>query len=348
MTLANTPHRLAANRVPFFYRGGENIDRFRGEVAPSQSPEDWVASMTAVVETALPPGAPRDTGVSVLPDGTSMRDAVEADTAGWLGADLAERWGGSSALLVKLLDVGQRLPVHFHPSRDFARAHLASPFGKTEAWIIMDDAPGGEVWLGFREPVSMERLADLVRRQAADEMLTLLNRFPATAGSIFYVPAGVPHAIGPGIMLTELQEPTAFSILAEHDSFGVGDNEATLGLDWSVALSAADMSVYDETRYGRLMPTPTVLDDDGDGRVVQLFADEANDYFRAHRVELHGRRELPASFTVLVIETGEGTLESGSATTAIGAGQTWVVPFAAGPVRVQGHLRLIACLPPAV
>jgi mannose-6-phosphate isomerase len=347
MNLSNSPHRLPSNRVPFFYKGGENIDRFRGEAAERQSPEDWVASMTAVVPTALPPGASPDLGVSRLPDGTSMRTAIESDPDGWLGAELGARWAGSSALLVKLLDVGQRLPVHFHPSRAFAQTNLGSSFGKTEAWIIMDDAPGGEVWLGFCEAVSPEQLADWVRRQAADEMLALMNRLPAQAGSVFYVPAGVPHAIGPGVMLTELQEPTAFSILAEHDSFGVDDRQATLGLDWSVALGAADLSAYDASRLDRLMPPATVLRDDDDGRVIQLFADETSDFFQAHRVELSGKREVAAGFGVLVVESGSGTIAWASGAAPMKAGETWVRPFAAGPIQFEGDMRLISCLPPA-
>jgi mannose-6-phosphate isomerase len=248
--------------------------------------------------------------------------------------------------LVKLLDAGQRLPVHFHPSREFARANLGSPFGKTEAWIIMDDAPGGEVWLGFREAISVEQFADWVERQAADEMLALMNRLPAVAGSVFYVPAGVPHAIGPGVMLTELQEPTAFSILAEHDSFGVDDHQATLGLGWSLGLAAADLSAYDASRLGRLLPPPAVLHDDADGRVVQLFADEADELFMAHRIESIGSRDVEASFSVLVIESGTGSLETAAGEMAIAAGQTWVVPFGAGPARISGKVRLIRCLPP--
>jgi mannose-6-phosphate isomerase class I len=48
------------------------------------------------------------------------------------------RYGADPALLVKILDTGERLVVHFHPDRDFAARHLGSRYGKTEAWIILD------------------------------------------------------------------------------------------------------------------------------------------------------------------------------------------------------------------
>ena len=72
-------------------------------------------------------------------------------------------------------------------------------------------------------------------------MLAAMNVVPAKAGQVVFVPAGTPHAIGPGVMLTELQEPTSFSVLAEHSAFGVGEDAATLGLGWDLALSCFDL-----------------------------------------------------------------------------------------------------------
>jgi len=188
---ASTPHRMADNRMAMFYAGGERIDRFRGLATPAVGPEDWVASVTQL------PGAPAGTGISWLPDGTSLRRAVDVDPVGWLGEPLATRWGGSTGVLVKLLDAGERLPVHCHPSRPFAAEHLASPFGKTEGWVVLDDAPGGEVWLGWsrcqrRAAAGLGREAGHRRDAGGDEPV------PGGAGRRVPGAAGVPHAIGPG------------------------------------------------------------------------------------------------------------------------------------------------------
>ncbi len=61
-------------------------------------------------------------GPARLADGTLLRDAVRADPVGWLGRDDGEP--GDTGVLVKLLDAGQRLPVHVHPTRD---VRLAAP-----------------------------------------------------------------------------------------------------------------------------------------------------------------------------------------------------------------------------
>ena len=336
------PHRVADNRMAMFYAGGERIDRFRGLATPSVGPEDWVASVTQL------PGAPDGTGISWLPDGTSLRAAVAADPIGWLGEALAARWGGSTGVLVKLLDAGERLPVHCHPSRPFATEHLASPFGKTEGWVVLDDTSPGEVWLGWSEDVSEDRLRGWIETQDAEAMLAVMNRFPAGPGDVFLVPAGVPHAIGPGVFITELQEPTAFSILAEHARFGLDADGATLGMGWETALGAFDRSSWAGERSQGLRPRPEAIRDDAGARVERLFPESTAGFFQALRVRVHERYELPAGFSVLVIESGAGQLAFGGGELTIRKGETWVVPSDAGPVRVEGEVRLLVCLPPTV
>src|SRR5947199_5292732 len=88
MKLARNPHRLPANHVPVYYAGGENIDRFRRRDSGARGPEDWIGSASALPATLLPPGASADAGVSRLPDGSSLRKAVNEDRTGWLGPEL--------------------------------------------------------------------------------------------------------------------------------------------------------------------------------------------------------------------------------------------------------------------
>jgi mannose-6-phosphate isomerase len=349
MNAARTAHRLPANQVPVYYAGGENIDRFRRHASARKGPEDWIGSVSALPAAILPPGAPADSGVSRLPDGTSLRTALAEDRAGWLGPDLARRAPeGETGLLVKLLDAGERLPVHAHPGRPFAARRLNSPYGKTEGWIVMDDGPGGDIWLGFREEVGLDRLRQWIEAQAVEEMLAAMNRLPARPGSVFYVPAGVPHAIGAGVMITELQEPTSFSILAEYKAFGLDADQATLGLGWADALPCFDRTAYSGERLALLQPPGRVLSRTPDAAVRQLFDDLAAPFFQALRVTVTGAFMLPRSFAVLIIEAGSGTLASHGASQAVTAGQTFVVPFDAAPATLSGDLRALVCLPSAV
>ena len=224
-------HRLGPNKVPVYYEGGEGIDRFRHERG-ADGPEDWVGSVTPFPKLLLPAGADPKTGISTLGDGTRLDGHLAADPEGWLGPELHRSFGSEPGLLVKLLDAGERLPVHWHPDRDFAKDHLASRFGKNEGWIVLAARADARIWLGFNREVDAGELRSWVDDQDAETMLAAMNVFTPKPGDVYYVPAGVPHAIGAGITIVELQEPTSFSILAEYRSFGVDDATASLGLGW--------------------------------------------------------------------------------------------------------------------
>src|SRR5207247_5370778 len=146
------------------------IARFRGTgPGDEHAPEDWVGSATTIF------GDERQ-GLSMLPDGRVLRDAIAADPEAFLGAAHAERYGRDPALLVKLLDAGERLPVHCHPDRAFSRRHLDCPYGKTEAWVEVE-AEGAEptVHLGFRFDVDAATLAGWVAAQATGTLLRALH-----------------------------------------------------------------------------------------------------------------------------------------------------------------------------
>ncbi len=342
------PHRLDDNRIPPLYGGGARIDAFRVAADPVCGPEDWVGSVWEIPAHFAEGTGRDDWGLSHLPDGRLLRDVIAEDPDGWLGAPLAAATGGTPSVLVKLLDAGERLPVHFHPTREFARRHLGSPYGKTEGWVIMDAEPGAAAWLGFRHDVPLGTLRDWVARQDSEAMLAAMNRHDVSSGDAIYVPAGVPHAFGPGILLCELQEPTSFSIHMEHVSYGMDDDVATLGLGWETALEGVETRAMADEVDGMWSTAWAVRGGPG-GRAEHLFPREALPFFDAQRLQVRGELELgPASFAVLVVLRGEGRLLAEGGQREVAAGETWVVPHGAGAVRLAGELDALLCLPPQV
>ena len=175
-------------------------------------------------------------GLTTLPDGRYLRDAIEKDPEGYLGPQHVARFGANPGVLIKLIDSATRIKVHLHPDDDFARRHLGCDYGKTEAWVVLAAVEDGAAWLGFRREVGQEELAQWRAEKAVEEMLATLHRIPVQAGAAILVPAGVPHAIGPGVLVLELQQPTDFGIALERRSDRGGD----LGLGPEVALTAVD------------------------------------------------------------------------------------------------------------
>ena len=341
---ANRPHALPANQVPVYYAGGDGIARFRG-ARTGDGPEDWVGSLSALPAAILPAGADPDSGISRLADGTLLRDAVAADPRGWLGDELAATFGDEPGLLVKLLDAGERLPVHCHPDRATASTYLGSRFGKTEGWIIMDAAPGAAIWLGFREGVQPDRMRKWIDGQDVDSMLAAMNRLEVHAGETYYLPAGTPHAIGPGVMLTELQEPTSFSIIADHSMFGLDAAQATLGLGWDRAIACFDLAACTGARLDALRPPPVAMADGSE----RIFPSVAARFFQAYRHRVRGTTLLGTpSFSVLIVVGGAGELRFAGGSVPVASGTTWVVPFAAGELTAVGALEILRCVPPVV
>jgi len=341
------PLLMPDNRVPVFYEGGAQIDRFRAEPGDHSGPEDWVASLNRLPRSSLADGVSLDTGISRTTDGHSLRDLVDQDPHGWLGGSVADKYGGASGLLVKILDAGERLPVHCHPTRPFAAAHLGSVFGKTEGWIIMGAAPGAKVWLGMGEAVPTATMRRWVESQDVAAMLAVMNEIPAVRGQVFFVRAGLPHSIGPGVMLTELQEPTSFSIFGEYESFGLDEQRATLGLGWDLAISCFDLGEYRGDRLEELLPDRALRSQQSGGTVHDLFAPEADRFFSAVLVNSSDSVELQQqSFSVLVVTEGAGELHWDGGVESVRRGETWVVPFGAGMLSFVGELEVIVCLPP--
>jgi mannose-6-phosphate isomerase len=312
------PLRLPPNQLHRFYLGGPRIAALRGtELADDHTPEEWVGS-------ANPSFGQTQEGLSRLEDGTLVRDAIVADPDAFLGPDHVARYGTDPALLVKLLDAGERLPVHYHPGSEFARRHLNSRHGKTEAWLIVEADPGAEVRVGFKEEPHADTLARWVADQDSQAMLDALHPLSVKAGDAVFVPAGTAHAIGAGILMVELQEPTDFSILLEHDAFGVTDEAgATLGLGWDTAIQALDRQATDAPE-----PSPTL-------------PEAAAAYFRAER--LQSPATLDAGFSIVVVLDGSGRLGE----LEIGRGDTLLVPHASEATRLEGDVSVLRCRPPA-
>ena len=330
------PFVLAANTPRMFYRGAGRIARFRGMAPPPDPyhPEDWVASTTSRFGAA-------PAGLSTLPDGRLLADAIAADPAWWLGPAHLAVHGADPAILVKLLDAGQRLPLHVHPDRRFATTHLASPYGKTEAWIIIEAAPDAVVHLGFTRDITPTQLAGWVTGQQITAMLDATNQVPVRAGDAVLCPAGVPHAIGPGILLVEVQEPTDLSVLLEWDGFPLA-GPGHLGLGYDLALTCVDRSGWGPDRLADLRRSRSAERPS----VTRLFPESADPFFAAERLHPDPTSALEPAFSVLVITAGSGVLDAEhQPAVPVHAGQTLLIPFAAGQCALRGTVEAVRCKP---
>ena len=341
------PLLLPPNVIDHFYVGGRLLAALRGvELPSSQRPEEWLAS---TVHRADDPAV----GSSRLTDGSLFADAVAADHEGWTGSATGAPGAGAGdiGLLVKLLDAGQRLPVHVHPTREFARAHLHSCYGKSEAWYVLaveGDDPA--VWVGWRDDVDPAELATSIDAQDSAWLLARLNKITVRPGDGILVPAGEPHATGAGVFVVEVQEPTDFSILLEWTVTTATRDESHLDLGFDLALRAVD---HRATTAAALAVVRHHVDpgERSDALLGALPA-AADPFFRIDvAAPLDSAVAVDAGFAVLMLLDGDGelgwTARGVPERMSIVHGQAWAVPAGIGAWTVSGAVRAVVCRPSA-
>jgi len=355
--LSQRPLKLAYNRVWRVYRGGYMIDVLRNAEMPADGyfPEDWAASDTRAINEGREHIVEGYSQV-VLEDGSQvyLRDLLEAAPEAFLGEAHVRSFGSRLALLVKLLDSYERLPIQAHPSRDYSRRYLNDRFGKTESWIVLGTRRIGDtdpyILMGFRERIDKTTFMDLVKRQDIEGQQQALNKVVVEPGDMYIIRAGMPHAIGPGVFMVEVQEPTDWVVLTEYQCGDVHISEelAYMGLGMDLALDAFD---YDGPVGMEAVASATLTRRQGSlPAEMVLINDEDTDCFAASELTVVGETPEPypgRAYSGIVVE-GNGEIVLPTGTIALRQGDTFFVPASS---RHEGYLantamRIIASFPP--
>ena len=327
-----TPQKLPSNQFDHFYLGGNRIGALRHGPGGPMRPEEWIGSITTRFGEAR-------LGLSTLNDGELLIDEISAEPEAWLGKQHVAQYGASTELLLKLLDPDQRLPVHYHPNRKFAKEHLALTHGKTEAWIILEAPENATVGLGFKREHTKEEISEFVQARDADALLASLQSVSVKAGDSILVLAGVPHAIGAGIFVLELQEPTDLSILLEWNDFAVdGEKDGHLGLGFDCALDALRYTPILEEEMKQL-----ILENRAFGAMDnQVFSDAANPYFRADYLS-GSKSTIEAGFSILIVLEGAGQIDfANNSPLLVAKGDAVLIPFSAGSWSLNGASGIVS------
>lgn len=319
------PAKLPSNQFDHFYRGGNRIGALRHGPGGPMRPEEWIGSVTTRFGES-------EQGLSRLPDGQFLKDAIAADPIAWLGDEHFSHFGLSIEVLVKLLDPDQRLPVHFHPNKAFAKQHLGLDHGKTEAWIILEAPAGAGVGLGFNETQNKRDLLELVKSQDSKALLASLRRTEVKTGDAILVPAGVAHAIDSGIFVLELQEPTDLSALLEWEGFAVnGIKDGHLNLGFETVTDALKLDPLTDSDFDSLV----LRDVFSSTSMRSILPLKADGYFRAHLAP--GIGEFEAGFAIALVINGSGKISFTDAPDMeITKGDALVIPHSAGSYSITG------------
>jgi mannose-6-phosphate isomerase len=314
--------KFSANRVWRTYQGGKMLDTIEGKEIPQDSsfPEDWIGSTVQA----------RNIGREHVTEGLAMvedengqsipfRDLLQARQEYFLGSDNDAIRSMNDIPLVKYLDSSTRLHFQAHPTREFAQERLGLPRGKTEAYVIIEtreDISDPYIYAGFQRSPDREQLKEWIESQDIESIESCFDRIPVKTGDVFLIPGGRPHALGEGILMLEIMEPSDLAVRFEFERCGYVIPEKARFMDKGIE-TALDVFNFDpvppETVDTEFRCAPKVIDTDAQGsNLEELIGSDKTSCFTIKRAAVTGtfKRKEDAFFYGVVVE-GKGILTVG-------------------------------------
>ena len=240
------------------------------------------------------------------------------------GKDLTGLDGNSFPLLLKLLDTRQFLSVQVHPDDSYALSHEGKT-GKSEAWYILDAAPGAQLVYGI--DTHGESLRSVLDEGKLEDSLC---RTEVHAGDVFYIPAGTVHALGSGIRCYEIQQSSDLTYrLWDWGRIGKNGKPRPLHIDQAISVSNS----------GTPPCQTSETEDLPGGRRTLLVRDP---HFLLYAYDLDGKLTLPTGKMQFLTATAKGcTLCWENQQEPLLPWQSAVLPAALPEIAVEGSGRIL-------
>jgi len=315
---AHIPLKQLSNRVWRTYQGGALIDNWK-KINPevdSSMPEEWIMSTI----TARGIDRPEKEGLSLVEttDGVfTLKELIDTNLELYLGKEVAQKFG-TTGVLIKMLDSVERLTVQVHPDKQYARKVFNSAFGKTESWYVLNTRHiNGEksvVYMGFKKHVTKDLWRTHFKNQNIQGMLDCLHKIEVKAGDAFMIYGGVPHAIGAGCFLMEVQEPTDYTMRVEKTTpkgLTIRPELIHQGVGEEKMLECFHYDTFTLTEsLQNWKITPEVIDNSDSYTLKTIFNEKHTNCFGLSELILDGDYTIKSNsyFYVAVIYSGEGTM----------------------------------------
>ena len=234
-------------------------------------------------------------------------------------------------VLIKLIDANQALSIQVHPDNEYAREKEGG-YGKTEVWYVVSADEGAELIYGFARDVSREELREAIEKS---ELSPLLNSVPVKAGDVFFVEAGLLHAIGKGILICEIQQnsDTTYRV---YDWGRVGADGKPRELHVEKALDV--LKLEGETRRDF---SPSLISSEDGNSVYEIASCE---YFKAKKVVQTEKNSIISdgtSFKALTFVSGEGKIKSECEEYSFKKGDSFFLSAESGEYILEGNCEYL-------
>jgi len=353
MSIYNMPWRLVQNRVRG--KGGREIDKFRGvepAVDDDTGSEAWIGSVTRT-ESATDE-YPAGCSEVMLPGGRRMYlfEAVALAPEEILGRAHMARHGLGLGVLVKYLDAQRKYVLQAHPSRAFAKAMWGSDYGKEESWYVIgvrDDVPEPPYFiLGFKEGVTRETLQEAVMRgDDIDALEKLCHKIAVKPGDAAFLGGGVPHALGEGCFVIEVQEPSDITVVpVPYEKLKRRMTDEETYYERMLGAFAYDGCSYDEAVRRYMIPRKELRRGDW-GAEHWIIGPDQTRLFSCTQADIRGR--MPVRSTgcpqIAIVLKGEGAFHYQGGSAALKQADELFLPFNIPAAEIEGDVSVVFCHP---
>jgi mannose-6-phosphate isomerase len=232
-------------------------------------------------------------------------------------------------ILAKYIYTSDWLSVQVHPDDQAARRYDPGNHGKTEMWYIVGAARRAKILLGLKRGISKQALRESFEKAKSRDVL---NAFHPRPGEAIFIPPGTVHALGPGLVLFEVEQNSDLTYrLDDYGRTGLDGKSRPLHLDKGLEVTRTELPVL------RDLPEVRTREPYGARRFVlscRFFAVE--ELTLTKMGTFHGN---PARVEVLALLEGEGRLETEAGWFGYQAGHTWLVPPAATKYRLVPRVK---------
>ena len=245
--------------------------------------------------------------------GNNLQELIEVYMGELVGDTIYDDFGLSFPLLFKLIDANENLSIQVHPGDEVA-AERHNSFGKTEMWYVVDADPGAQLIIGFNEDCTQESYLDALKN---DKVEDLLQNVPVEKGDVFFIPAGLVHAIGKGAVIAEIQQSSDITYrIYDYKRTDDNGNERELHTEQALDVINFSASKNPKTPYKALLNEVTTL--------------VSCDYFTTNIIRFNEglTRHYAAldSFVAYMCLDGNFVIETAGEKTIVNKGDTVLIP----------------------
>lgn len=176
--------------------------------------------------------------------GNTIGELMETYLERIVGENVYNYYGRQFPLLLKFLDINDKLSVQVHPDDEIAAERYDS-LGKSELWYILDAKPEAKIYMGFKREVTAQEFYDRCNDGTVEELLNVI--YPKK-GDVLFITPGTVHAADGGILLAEIQESSDMTFRLY--DWGREKNPATARpIHLEEAIDIIDYRPYDPGKY---------------------------------------------------------------------------------------------------